>query len=191
MIPDIAVCPICNTNYHTRARLVAHLSETRVRSQVRRTNCRTEFLALNWPVISPSLLADVNRHRNADARKQRKAGHTHTLAEAPARRGAPSVLKGMAVARKLPVWCRYRIRTKTSYDSIINRYQHAIHHRDTPSGSALLSTSPVPNRTVFCFCQALAPEPSLDRLIPLSRPPKRRRVMVKSLSTVAEVSTIL
>ena len=99
-IPDIAVCPICNTNYHTRGRLVAHLSETRVRSQVRSTNCRTQFLALGWPILPASQLASFNERRNASARRMRKAGHTHDLAEAPARRGAPSVLKGFALVRK-------------------------------------------------------------------------------------------
>ena len=96
-IPDIAVCPICNANYHTRERLVAHLSETRIRSQVRRTNCRSESLALGWPVLSPSQLASFNQRRNADTKNMRRAGHTHTLAEAPVQRGAPSVLKGIAI----------------------------------------------------------------------------------------------
>ena len=190
IVPDIAVCHICYTNYHTRERLVAHLSETRIRSQVRRTNCRTEFLALGWPVLSPSQLASFNARRNADAKKMRRAGHTHTLAEAPVQRGAPSVLKGIAVVRKLPIFCRYRISSKTSYDTIVNKYRHNILGQNVVARDGVLSGSPVRNRTLFGFGQRLEQQPLSDSIVSLSRPPKRRRVMAKSSNEVLEVSSL-
>ena len=189
-IPEIPVCPICSTNYHTRERLVAHLSETRVRSQVRRTNCRTEFLALGWPLLSPSQLASFSERRKADAKVMRKAGHTCTLAEAPAKRGAPAVLKSIAAVRKLPVWCRFRIRAKTSYDTIINKYKHNILDRETCARDLLPLASPVENRTLFDFGSGLDLEPTSAVIVSLARPPKGRRVMTKSVSEALEVSSI-
>ena len=140
--------------------------------------------------VLPSELASLNQRRNAEARRMRKAGHTHSLAEAPAKRGAPSVLKGMAAVRKLPVWCRFRIRAKTSYDTIINRYRHNLLDRECPVGDALPSTSPVLDRTLYAFGLGLALQHPSDTNVSLACPPKRRRIMVKSLDVLSEVASI-
>ena len=121
-------------------------------------------------------------------KETRKAGLTHTLAEAPAKRGTPSVLKGIAVARRLPVWCRYRIRSKTSYDTIVNRYKHNMDDGGSRTGETPLSSSPVENRTFFSFYQGSTPQPSHESFVTMARPPKRRRVMTKHLDAVTEVA---
>eukprot|EP00973_Karenia_brevis_P016527 2263551-Karenia_brevis.AAC.1 len=53
-IGDESKCQVCGVDFHCRARLIKHLSETRLRSKHRRMTCREEFLASNPTTIPES-----------------------------------------------------------------------------------------------------------------------------------------
>ena len=117
IVGSICVCQVCCTNFHTRTRLIAHLSDTRIRSKVRGTNCRAVFLA------DPSMHAvrsdsDHAIHKEA-IREAFRRGHTHQIAVRPASKGKPSVLKGTRAGCGLAPVVRRRITCKTSAPSAI------------------------------------------------------------------------
>eukprot|EP00973_Karenia_brevis_P027721 3820619-Karenia_brevis.AAC.1 len=43
-LDDSGICPVCGTNFHNRVRVLAHVSDTRVRSKVQRLTCRQQLL---------------------------------------------------------------------------------------------------------------------------------------------------
>jgi len=43
-VGHVSKCPICLTDFGNRARLITHLSERRIQSKVRQTNCHFEFM---------------------------------------------------------------------------------------------------------------------------------------------------
>ena len=68
------ICPVCETNFHTRLRVLAHLSDKR------RTKCSSALQSGTFERL-PS--TEVTRLDQADAqarRAARKNGHTHALA---------------------------------------------------------------------------------------------------------------
>ena len=72
------VCPCCKTNFQTRLRCLAHLSDTR------RPKCRDEILPGAMP---PLTIEAVRRLDDIDRNEQRKAwrsGHSQPLATTPA-----------------------------------------------------------------------------------------------------------
>jgi hypothetical protein len=90
---DVTICPICATDYHSRVRLVTHLSETKVRSKTRGTSCNAAFL-LSQPARVADEVLNVLHARDTEPRIAAvKAGHTHVIAARPCTRGKPSILK--------------------------------------------------------------------------------------------------
>ena len=103
-VGDIAVCPICHTNFHSRLRLITHLSESRVRSVKRGVSCRTEFLQAAFPLVDEVELGRLNDIDRRSRREARTRGHTHEIAHVPASRTLPSVLtKAIRIRRRLSV----------------------------------------------------------------------------------------
>ena len=93
LVGDISKCPVCLTDFGSRVRLITHLSDRRIRSKVRKTNCHYEFIKRSQYKIDSEQLA-VLHSKDSDARKAaNKNGHMHVLADRPAKRNAPSVLK--------------------------------------------------------------------------------------------------
>ena len=85
-IGDVSECPVCGVDFRTRARLVKHLSERRVRSKYRTTTCHDVFLRSD-PARVPDDSLQKLESRDASQHKQaRKAGHTNVLAEMPCKR---------------------------------------------------------------------------------------------------------
>ena len=98
-VGNTSKCPICRTDFGNRLRLISHLSERRIRSKVRKTNCQIEFLKQQPSKLSEEQLATLHAE-NAKARKAAmKDGHTHVIAVTPAKRDAPSVLKKVREVR--------------------------------------------------------------------------------------------
>ena len=81
-VNDSGVCPNCATNYVSRIRVIAHLSDTRP------SRCRCRNAILNGdivPELDPELVAKLNS-RDREIKKQAlRAGHTHALAAVSAR----------------------------------------------------------------------------------------------------------
>ena len=183
-LPNISVCPVCFTQFDNRSRLLTHLSETRVRSRTGNTSCKAEFLKLprfqcNVEGVEASKIqAEQNKHISS----ARKLGHSHVLANVPARRGSNSVLKG---AKWKPRHLLRRITGKSSSDSLRNRY---------PSRSnsfAIIAHGRFMSQIEFGKIRGGIG--LLANVIPIttfSRPPKIRRVSVKGLGAADVVSLL-
>ena len=120
-VPNITICPICFTNFHERIRLVNHLSDTRIRFVTRGTNCHFWFVKTPGAILCPEakLSPELAKEQNALLTNARSQGHTHVLAVKSAKKGLPSVLKGV---RTKPYHLRRRISTKTSLTILLALY---------------------------------------------------------------------
>ena len=81
-VDDSGVCPCCCTNFVTRIRVIAHLSDTRV------SRCRCRIAILNGeivPEIHPSIVVKLNSRDRELKKLAYKEGHTHVLAAKSAR----------------------------------------------------------------------------------------------------------
>ena len=75
-------CPCCRVQFSHRARVIAHLSETRCRAKVRYVTCRDRMLAGEFPrVDQQGLETDKLKQREAY-----RASHSHVLVDRPAQR---------------------------------------------------------------------------------------------------------
>jgi len=99
-VGDICVCPVCGTNFFTRARLVKHLLERRVRSKVRGVSCQQAFLDSNPALVPPKILETLELRDAACAKAGRRNGHTSIIAELACKRTQPSILLMPRQARK-------------------------------------------------------------------------------------------
>ena len=93
LLGDVSKCPVCSTDFGSRVRLITHLSDRRIRSKVRKTNCHYEFVRRSQSTIDSEQLATLHSKDSAARKAATKCGHTHVLADRPAKRNAPSVLK--------------------------------------------------------------------------------------------------
>ena len=103
------VCPVCQGQYGTRTRALAHVSERRQRGKSTRT-CRAVLEAGVLPPLPPDVVAkldDLDRMARKRAFKQR---HTQPVAIAPAKR-----TKGPNESESFGWRPLKRLRTKTSF----------------------------------------------------------------------------
>jgi hypothetical protein len=115
-VDDWSICPICKTDFHSRARLVKHLAERRQRAMSRKESCCHAFLASNPTEVDGSILHVLEARDRGIARSARLAGHSNILATRPSIRLRPSILKRVHPARTehgdmVP---RRRLRAKTT-----------------------------------------------------------------------------
>ena len=102
LVPDTSKCPICETDYFSRSRLIKHLLEKRVRSKNRAKSCRQEFIDSNPTPVDPEILADSERQGFHEGKAARISGHTNVFAKKPCQRSTEHILKGKP-ARKSDV----------------------------------------------------------------------------------------
>ena len=110
-VGDISQCPVCGTEFFSRARLVKHLLEKRVRSKTRGHSCRERFLQQPMDELSLDEFSLLESRDAVVAKAARRDGHTNIIASRPCRRHAPSVLKRTLALSEVPP--RKRLRTKT------------------------------------------------------------------------------
>ena len=92
-VGNISVCPICSTDFCSRARLVKHLSERRIRSKLRTVTCQQAFLR-SQPQMVNGNERSLLEARDADTfRKARKEGHTNVIATIPCKKHPLNNLK--------------------------------------------------------------------------------------------------
>ena len=85
-IDNSGICPICGTNFFSRARVLTHVSETRVRNKSGRKSCRQRLLKGEFPQISDTVFADAVLATRTERREAQRRGRTHVLATLPAKR---------------------------------------------------------------------------------------------------------
>ena len=73
-IGDTGICPSCGTNFITRLRLIAHLSDSR------RARCRVQVMSGSYPKIPPDELERLNEADCEIRKLALKSGHTHPIA---------------------------------------------------------------------------------------------------------------
>jgi hypothetical protein len=78
-VDEAGVCPICKTDFKTRLRCIAHLSD------VRRPRCREQLLSGSHPLLTSSRLQELDEKDRMSRRSARREGHTHPLAVEAAR----------------------------------------------------------------------------------------------------------
>ena len=181
---NITVCCICKSEFHTRLRLVAHLSDHRIRSKLRGTNCHHEFLKIPGAILSEgtALSPALRQQQNAALTVARAGGHSRVLAKRAAIKGRPNILHGFVPK---PYHMRNRISSKTSPADLRLRYPSANTLKIAPINPHLTPSS-------FFFgkdphqggCSSIV-RPSSSFAAPLA---KRRRIIGKSRSTTDQVS---
>ena len=90
-VGEVSVCIICGTNFGSRARLIKHLLERRIRSKCRNVSCQQAFLDSNPSLVPGEILKDLELRDSKRASSARREGHTSIIAEGA--RNKPSVLK--------------------------------------------------------------------------------------------------
>ena len=85
-VGDISVCPCCKTDFHTRARLIKHLAERRVRSRHRTQTCQEMLMELRPPIISEDALQLLETCDAEVLASARHRGHTNVLADVPSKK---------------------------------------------------------------------------------------------------------
>jgi len=85
-IDDVSLCPVCLTDFHSRVRLITHLSDTRVRSKTRLTSCNAVFLASKPPIVQQDVLERCMARDRCVRAQASKQGHTHEIATVPCKR---------------------------------------------------------------------------------------------------------
>ena len=101
-LDDSGICPVCNSNFHNRVRLLSHVSETRKRSKTNRATCRELLLRGAFPKISPDMRVAYEMKDREMRRAAQRAGRSHVLADLPAKRRRLNT--GMAAAASQPVF---------------------------------------------------------------------------------------
>ena len=72
-------CPVCFVVFADRLRVIAHLSETRQRSKVRKLTCRDSVLSGQVPEIDPLAVAQLDAEARIQRAAARKVGHTRPV----------------------------------------------------------------------------------------------------------------
>ena len=83
-IGNISRCPVCETEFYTRSRLLRHLSERRVRSKARGEPCQTALLRLQLPDVPNEEFQKLEAEDASTRRSYRRGGHRTILSEIPA-----------------------------------------------------------------------------------------------------------
>ena len=74
-----ARCPVCNKQFADRLRVIAHLSETRVRSKSGKPTCRDRVLAGEVPRLDDSVVTELHGKARVQRAEARRAGHTRPV----------------------------------------------------------------------------------------------------------------
>jgi len=76
LIGDISCCPVCSTEFHERAGLIKHLSETRVRAKSRSASCRELLEEMQVPEVPADMLSKLEA-RNSEITHNAKLDSLH------------------------------------------------------------------------------------------------------------------
>jgi len=68
------LCPVCGTDFKSRSRCSAHLSDKR------RPKCREQLLSGGYPVVPAELRVQLDEQDRADRLAARRVGRTHAIA---------------------------------------------------------------------------------------------------------------
>ena len=68
--------PFCKKAFASRLRVIAHLSETRVRAKVPKATCRDRVLAGEAPRVPPETLERLNEADKVQRTQSRRQGHS-------------------------------------------------------------------------------------------------------------------
>ena len=79
-IDDPSERPVCKCDFHSRLRLISHLSETRVRSKYSGTNCRLKMLERQLVPFDRAKLEALNEKDRLLRVSARKLGRSHVVA---------------------------------------------------------------------------------------------------------------
>ena len=74
-----ASCPVCGKGFADRLRVIAHLSETRVRARHARRSCREVVLAGGVVQLDDSVVETLDGEARRQRRAARRAGHTRPV----------------------------------------------------------------------------------------------------------------
>ena len=116
-IGDVSVCPVCDTEFYSRARLVKHLLEKRVRSRTRGKSCRYLFLQKDLEIVPAANVQVLDSRDAAVAKVARREGHTSVIAGRPCQRHGPNILKRKAATHNDPQ-PRKRLRVKAHPNNV-------------------------------------------------------------------------
>ena len=72
------VCPACKSNFKSRLRCIAHLSDKR------RTKCSALLLSGAYTKLSAETVSQLDLHDRESRKLAQRAGHSHVIASAPA-----------------------------------------------------------------------------------------------------------
>eukprot|EP00973_Karenia_brevis_P000276 38773-Karenia_brevis.AAC.1 len=95
-VGKISVCPVCKKDFHSRLRLLAHLSESRHRSKKihgRRLLCKDAITSGMYPKVPAAELQEAIHLDRQLLREARRAGRSHVIATCSVKRMPQSVIE--------------------------------------------------------------------------------------------------
>ena len=92
-VDDVSRCPVRDVKFHTRARLIKHVSERRVRSVRRTAKCQQLYMISTAYRVTAGLLQKLKERDKRACKDARRSGHSNVIAGVPCRRHRPSILK--------------------------------------------------------------------------------------------------
>ena len=119
-VPRISRCQFCETEFHSRSALVAHLSDLRVRSKVRGTCCGPLYVQSDPAPLAPDLARLLHAEAKAERRDAFKSGHSHPLVKVPAVPAKRKVTSG------IPTQLLSQVRAKGVRRRIPSKTPHAL-----------------------------------------------------------------
>ena len=93
-VGDESQCRVCGTEFHTRDRLLKHLSERRLRSKHRTETCAEIWVRDHAKRVAPKELEALEAEVSLARKRARREGHRHVPALQPAASSRPSILRG-------------------------------------------------------------------------------------------------
>ena len=78
-VDDSGICPVYHINFVSRARVLTHVSETRIRNKSGRRTCRQRLMAGELPLLSESCLTAATLATRTERRDAQRRGRTRCL----------------------------------------------------------------------------------------------------------------
>ena len=119
-IGDTGVCQICHVDFRSRARLLKHLSERRLRAKNRNATCQDLRFKSNPDEIAEDVINVLVARDKTSTAAARKHGHRHVIAHIPCAK-APNILKRLVEITQVGVPTkRRRLNEKTRAAETMN-----------------------------------------------------------------------
>ena len=118
-VDNSGICPVCGTNFFSRARVLTHVYETKIRNETGQQTCRQKLLAGCCPALSESILGPAATATRKERREAQRHGRTHVPATVRAKRRQDEAQTTVFANLSCGLRPLKRLRTKTAQADIV------------------------------------------------------------------------